>query len=67
MVADLHDPDKVLAVLPGGVAGRLFHPHTEDQIEPFMTGDKVYWWFSDEAIREHATAVLELVPERGAP
>ena len=63
MVADLHDPDKVLAVLPGGVAGRLFHPHTEDQIEPFMNGEKVYWWFSDEAIRKHTASVLELLPE----
>lgn len=62
MVADLHDPDKVLAVLPGGVAGRLLHPHTKDQIEPFMSGEKVYWWFSDEAIRKHAAAVLELLP-----
>jgi len=62
MVADLGDPDKVLAVLPGGVAGRLFHPHTEDQIDPFMKGKKVYWWFSDRAIQEHAVATLVLEP-----
>lgn len=53
MVADLGDKDKVLAVLPGGVVGRTFHPHQKDQIEPFMKGDKVYWWFSEKAINEH--------------
>ena len=40
MVADLADEDKVLAVLPGGVAGRLFDPHYKDQIEAFMNGEK---------------------------
>jgi len=62
MVADLGDEDKVLAVLPGGVSGRTFHPHQKDQIEPFMRGDKAYWWFSDKAIKEHAKATLELRP-----
>jgi len=33
MVADLADPDKILAVLPGGVAGRQFDPHTTDQVQ----------------------------------
>jgi penicillin G amidase len=63
MVVDLGDEDKVLAVLPGGVSGRLFHPHAKDQVEAFMNGDKLYWWFSDKAIKEHAQTRLELVPE----
>ena len=58
MVIDLGDPDKVLAVLPGGVAGRTFHPHLNDQVAPFMSGEKPYWWFSDEAIRRHAVDKL---------
>jgi penicillin amidase len=62
MVADLADPDKILAVLPGGVAGRQFDPHTTDQVESFMNGNKVYWWFSDEAIREHTQHTLTLSP-----
>jgi penicillin G amidase len=62
MVADLGDPDKVLAVLPGGVTGRQFHPHTTDQIEPFIDGDLVYWWFSDKAIRDNARHELILNP-----
>ncbi|MEM2983268.1 MAG: penicillin acylase family protein, partial [Candidatus Bathyarchaeia archaeon] len=62
MVADLSDDDKVLAVIPGGVAGRLFHPHTKDQIRAFIEGKKLYWWFSDKAIREHCKKVLVLRP-----
>jgi len=62
MVADLADPDKILAVLPGGVAGRQFDPHTTDQVESFMNGKKVYWWFSDKAIKEHTRDILTLKP-----
>ena len=62
MVADLADDDKVLAVLPGGISGRLFHPHYKDQINAFISGEKVYWWFSDRAIRENAKTTLFLQP-----
>ena len=62
MVADLADPDKILAVLPGGVTGRQFDPHTTDQVEPYMKGTKVYWWFSDAAIKAHTRHTLTLNP-----
>jgi penicillin amidase len=62
MVADLADPDKILAVLPGGVSGRQFDPHNTDQIAPFMNGEKVYWWFSDKAIKKHTQHTLTLNP-----
>ncbi len=62
MVADLGDADKVLAVLPGGVTGRLFHPHATDQIAPFLDGRERYWWFSDQAIQAHARTTLVLNP-----
>ena len=62
MVADLNDAEKVLAVMPGGVSGRVFHPHAKDQIEPFLNGERQYWWFSRDAIRSHAEADLTLVP-----
>ncbi len=62
MVADLGDPDKVLAVLPGGVSGRLFDKHGKDQIESFINGNKVYWWFSDAAIKAHTRNTLVLNP-----
>jgi penicillin amidase len=63
MVADLGDDDKVLAVLPGGTSGRLFDPHIKDQIKPFMSGEKVYWWFSDRAIKEHTRTSLIMQPK----
>jgi penicillin amidase len=63
MVADLGDGDKVLAVVPGGVSGRLFNAHTTDQIEAYMKGNKVYWWLSDKAIQEHRETTLFLTPQ----
>jgi penicillin amidase len=62
MVADLGDSEKVLAVLPGGVSGRTFHPHAKDQIDSFIKGEKEFWWFSDAAIRAHTETTLILVP-----
>lgn len=62
MVADLGDNDKVLAVLPGGVSARVFDPHREDQVDAFMNGEQRYWWFSDDAIREHCRTTLMLRP-----
>jgi penicillin amidase len=63
MVVDLADPHKILAVLPGGVSGRQFDPHTTDQITPYMNGEKVCWWFSDKAIKEHTRHTLILNPK----
>lgn len=65
MVIDMGDPDKIAAVLPGGVSERLLSPHRTDQIKPFMDGDKLYWWFSDSAIRQHAKSELTLQPAVG--
>jgi penicillin amidase len=62
MVADLGDPDKVLAVLGGGVSGRVFHDHAHDQVQAFLDGEKRYWWFSDAQIQAHAQGELTLEP-----
>jgi len=62
MVVDLADPDKIMAVLPGGVTGRLFSPHLSDQVPAFMSGGKLHWWFSDQAIEENAKHRLTLKP-----
>ena len=64
MVADMADDDKIVAVLPGGVTGRLFSPHQKDQIKAFMDGSKLYWWFSDKAINEHTKSTLVLEPKQ---
>ncbi len=62
MVADLSDKEKIVAVLPGGVTGRTFHAHQKDQVDAFMSGGKMYWWFSDKAIDEHEKSKLILKP-----
>ena len=65
MVADLGDEDKVMAIIPGGVAGRIFHPHTTDQIRDYMMGTKAYWWFSDRAVSAHTQRMMTLTPGGG--
>ena len=57
-------PDKVAAVIPGGVTGRQFSPHFKDQVEAYMDGRMLYWWFSDKAIAEHAEHKLALQPAK---
>ena len=61
-VADLGDPDKVLAVIPGGVSGRLFDPHINDQLPLWLSGKFNYWWFSDEAINANMRKEITLAP-----
>ncbi len=61
-VADLGDPDKVMAVVPGGVSGRLFDPHLNDQLPMWLSGEINYWWFSDEAINSNTEQELTFAP-----
>lgn len=62
LVIDLADPDKIMAVVSGGVSGRQFHPHLKNQLDDWFSGEPVYLWYSDEAIEEHAQSELHLVP-----
>ena len=62
MVADLSDPDKIEAHIPGGTTDRLFHDQFKDQLPDWITGTPNYWWFSDAAIEEHAVSELTLTP-----
>jgi penicillin amidase len=61
-VADLADPDKVMAVLPGGASGRQFDPHLDDQLDAWASGEPRYLWFSDAEIARHARHELRLEP-----
>ncbi|MEL6694025.1 MAG: penicillin acylase family protein, partial [Pseudomonadota bacterium] len=62
MTADLNDPDKVRAVLPGGVVGRTFHRNLNDQVEKWADEtSETYWWFSDDAIEANKRSSLMLV------
>lgn len=62
MVADLSDDEKVVAVIPGGVSGRMFDKHFVDQIDEYLNGEKIYWWFDDSLIDQHAQSVMTLLP-----
>lgn len=62
MVADMGDSEKVLAVLPGGITGRTFHEHFNDQAPLYINGTKTYWWFSPEQIEKHKVDELHLNP-----
>lgn len=64
MVADLGDDEKVVAVMPSGVSGRTLDPHYTDQVDEFMSGKKLYWWFSEEMVHKHTVASLTLNPIR---
>ena len=52
-----YDQDRIAPI-----AGVLFDKHGKDQIESFIYGDKVYWWFSDAAIKTHSRDTLVLKP-----
>jgi penicillin amidase len=62
VVADLADPDKVMAVLVGGASGRQFDRHLRDQTPAWLSGEPRYWWFSDAAIMQHKRTELLLQP-----
>lgn len=61
-VADLGDPDRVMAVLPAGASGRQFDTHLTDQLAAWQSGEERYLWFSDAAIRRHELTRLKLLP-----
>ncbi|MEO1730864.1 MAG: penicillin acylase family protein [Pseudomonadota bacterium] len=61
MTADLNDPNKVRAILPGGVVGRSFNAHLGNQTDVWMDKDaQAYWWFSDAAIEADTQSTLTL-------
>jgi penicillin amidase len=62
LLVDLGDPDKIMAVIPGGVSGRQFSAHLDDQLDAWFSGEPVFLWWSDAAIAEHEESELRLVP-----
>jgi penicillin amidase len=62
MVIDLADDDKIEAHFPGGNSERLFSPWMKSQLPAWLSGEKLYWWFSDAAIEANAEHQLELMP-----
>ena len=62
MVIDLADDDKITAHFPGGNSERLFNPWMKSQLPAWLSGEKLYWWFSDEAIEANARHELQVLP-----
>lgn len=63
-IADLSDPEKITAVIPGGTSGRYFDSHLHDQTEAWLSGGSFPFWFSDSKIKEHSVSQLTLTPEK---
>jgi penicillin amidase len=59
MVADLSDSEKIRAVVSGGTASRQFHPYLTSQLDAWVKGEALYWWFDPAKAKE--AAVHELV------
>jgi penicillin G amidase len=62
MVADLGDPDKIEAILAGGVSERHFQPHQTDQARLWAAGQHRSWWFNPDKARAHAKHTVTLRP-----
>jgi len=62
IIIDMADSEKVEAHFPGGVSERWFDPWNKNFLDSWLSGEKRYWWFSDEAIAEHAEYELLLQP-----
>jgi penicillin amidase len=62
VVVDLADSEKILAVVSGGVASRHFHESFDNMVEPWVSGQPVYWWFSEQAVNRNARHTLILRP-----
>lgn len=58
--ADCANPDRSLAILPGGQSGHPFDAHYGDQIESYLGGRLRAMHWSESAIRAAAVTTLEL-------
>jgi penicillin amidase len=62
VVVDFGDPDKIHAILAGGVSERHFQPHQNDQARLWAQGERRAWWFNPAQAEAHAVSRALLVP-----
>jgi penicillin G amidase len=62
VVTDFGDPDKIDAVIAGGVNERLFQPHQNDQAKLLVANERRSWWFNPAKAEANAKSTLQLVP-----
>lgn len=60
--ADCANPDRSLAILPGGQSGHPFDAHYGDQIASYLAGRLRPMHWSEPAIRAATVSTLELAP-----
>ncbi|MEO1435324.1 MAG: penicillin acylase family protein [Bacteroidota bacterium] len=60
MVADMNDTEKIMGVVSGGNAARIFHPYHKSQLEEWKSGEWIPYWISAEKVKEHAAYELIL-------
>ena len=61
-VADCGDPDRSLAILPGGQSGHPFDPGYDDQLERYLSGSLRPMRWSEASIAAATRSRLVLVP-----
>ena len=61
LVVDFGDPEKIEAVLAGGVNERHFQPHQNDQAKLWAAGQRRAWWFDPAQAEAHAKSRLHAV------
>ena len=62
MVVDLSDRDASTWIHLTGNSGHAFHPHYDDQLEPWSEGGTLPFTVTEEAVREAAVDELVLAP-----
>ena len=60
LVMDLADPEKIKAVVAGGVTARQFNDHYNDQIPVWVDGELLTWWLSKDKILEQVKTNVTL-------
>jgi penicillin amidase len=60
MVADMNDDEKIMGVLSGGSAARIFHPYHKSQLEKWKTGEWIPYWISKEKVLKNSKFELIL-------
>lgn len=61
-ISDLANPDRSLAMLPGGQSGHPADAHYADQVEGFLAGEARLLAWSEEAIARATVTTLTLAP-----
>lgn len=60
VVVDFGVPDRIDAVLAGGVSERHFQRNQADQAHAWANGERRSWWFTPEQAEAHARSRVEL-------